>query len=96
MFRSLVSARNTKIQTHDKRDYSSGSISLLARIEEGDIIFIGADDQTPLAVVKVSAIVDLDGTQSDKYIISMKRTYLAIPSDTEEQEEDSKEEDSEE
>ncbi len=45
-------------------------------IQDEDIIFIGYDEQTPLAVIKVNAVIDLDGTSDDRYIISMKRTYL--------------------
>ncbi len=71
----------------------AAKLDVMRDIKEDDIIFIGYDEQTPLAVIKVNAIIDSEGTENDRYIISMKRTYLEETiEDWGKEEEESKEE----
>lgn len=85
-WRSMTGMLFARINSFDYRKASYNSVvdgyriavkrDRIDNIKAGDIIFVGSDEVTPLAVVKVISIQDNDGCVDDFYEISMKRTYL--------------------
>ncbi|MFI3305359.1 MAG: hypothetical protein R3Y68_02455 [Rikenellaceae bacterium] len=71
---------NTIVEGYNLVDASDKS-DRIEGIEEEDIIFVGSDDSTPIAVIRVNKIYDNEGGEDDYYDISIKSIYTMSDDD---------------